>query len=82
MLLKQGSVALLLGLLLPRLEHGGRVLEDLSRLVDEFARECPVARLDGVADCGEGHGVVAGPGLGAVDDVFELGAVRDLECSC
>lgn len=52
-------------------------VNDLGDTVDPFLGQSPVARVDAVADGGEDSGVVAGPQLGAEDDMFELRAVGD-----
>lgn len=52
-----------------------RILDDLGDTVDPFLGKCPVARVNAIADGGEGGGVVAGPELRAKNDMLELRSV-------
>lgn len=62
----------------PAGQVNSRLLDDLGNLGDGAAGQGPVTRLDRVADRREVSLVVAGPELGAEEDVFELSAVWDL----
>lgn len=65
-------------LTLPFLERHDGVSNDAGCLLDCLVGECPVSRLDHVADGGEEGLVVAGPELRAEHDMAKLGAVGDL----
>lgn len=53
-------------------------IQDARDAVDPLLRSGEIAFFDGVAHGGEVCFIVAGPGLGTEDGVFELGAVWDL----
>ena len=54
------------------------VVDGVSDPVDPILGQCPIPRVDAVADSREDRGIVAGPQLWSKDNVSELCAVGDL----
>ena len=56
-----------------------RFTKDTSSLIDLLLRQVPIAGIDGIPDGGEVGFVIAAPGLGGKEDVFELFSARNLK---